>query len=183
MRIRKRYVVLLVILLGGGILVRYALRDIHLDVDLLREGLVRMSGVVLENLEFEREMSGDHWLVNVPLAQRREGRVELSSPDVRRVLADGKKWQLKSEKGVYYEKEESAGLSLLTGTLEVDTRVLNLKSPYLTWAREEHRFVFPLGVTVYDAEFLLSADQAQIEESGVVSLDRGGVIVWRRVAE
>ena len=40
-------------------LVRYAMRDMRLDVDLLREGLMNMPGLVMENMQLAREVSGN----------------------------------------------------------------------------------------------------------------------------
>ena len=183
MRIGKGFIVLLVALFGIGLLVRYAFRDISLDVDLLRESLQRMPGLVLENLEFEREISGDFWQVEIPLAERRDGMVEVRSVDIRRLLANGREWYFKGASGVYSEKEESADLYALLGTLETDVRVLNLESPRLSWSREKNDFFFPYGVTIYDSEFILTAKIASIDESGVVLLDKGGVIEWMKNIE
>ena len=55
MRGRRGLLALLLACLGIALLVRYVMRDLSLDVDLLREGLLHMPGVVMENLEFDRE--------------------------------------------------------------------------------------------------------------------------------
>ena len=183
MKIKKGFVVLFLALFGLGLLIRYALRDINLDLDLLRESLERMPGIVLENMEFEREISGDLWQVRVPLAERRDGEITVSSVDVRRWLPDGKEWYFRSASGVYSEQGESADLKILLGTLETDSRVLNLESPLLSWAKDENIFLFPKGLTLYDAEFILKADLASIDENGVILLDRGGTIRWTKSLE
>jgi hypothetical protein len=181
-KIRKGVVALLAALFGIGLLARYAFRDIALDVDLLRESLQRIPSVVLENLEFEREISGDLWQVRIPLAERRDGRVEVRSVDVTRRMENGREWYFRSAAGFYSEKAESADLISLLGTLETDSRVLNLESPYLSWTpsgTEGSGFFFPRGLLIYDSEFLLTADTASIDEEGVILLDRGGVIKWK----
>jgi hypothetical protein len=196
MKIKKGLVALLGALFGIGLLVRYAFRDISLDTDLLRESLQRMPAMILENLEFEREISGDLWLVRVPLAERRGGVVEVHSVDVSRRLENGKEWYFRSAAGFYSEKAESVDLISLLGTLETDSRVLNLESPHLSWAKTATAdgqtadgqttgsgFFFPKGLVVYDDEFLLTADVASIDEEGVILLDRGGVIKWTKGME
>jgi hypothetical protein len=185
MKIRKGFVVLGMALFCAGLMARYAFRDIRLDVDILRESLERMPQLILENLEFEREVSGDLWRVRVPLVERREGKeakIEVRSVDVRR-LTDGREWYFWSARGFYSEKAESADLLSLLGTLETDTRVLNLESPWLSWSKDENVFLFPKGLTIYDAEFILQSDAASIDVSGVVLLDKGGVIRWRKPPE
>ena len=178
MKIRRSYIFILLALLGIGVLIRYAFRDIDLNVDLLREGLERMPSLVLENLEFEREISGDLWQVNVPLAERNNGMVEVYSVDVHRWLADGKEWYFRSAYGTYREKEGRAELFRLLGTLEADARVMNLESPELFLSQDSGEFLFPKGFTIYDSEFILKTDLASIDESGVILLDRGGTIRW-----
>ena len=185
MKIKKGLVVLGTALFCAGLMARYAFRDIQLDVDILRESLERMPSLILENLEFEREVSGDLWRVRVPLVERREGKeaqIEVRSVDVRR-LTDGREWYFWSARGFYSEKTESADLTSLLGTLETGARVLNLESPWLSWSKDENIFLFPKGLTIYDAEFILQSDAASIDESGVVLLDKGGVIRWRKPPE
>jgi hypothetical protein len=183
MKIKKSFAALLAVLFGAGLLARYAFRDIALDVNLLRENLQRIPSMVLENLEFEREISGDLWQVRIPLAERRDGRVEVRSVDVSRRLANGGEWYFRSAAGFYSEAAGSVDLVALVGTLETDSRVLNLESPCFSWNGSEpdgNGFLFPQGLTVYDDEFLLTAGTASIDEEGVILLDKGGVIRWTK---
>ncbi|MDR3231926.1 MAG: hypothetical protein LBT65_10845, partial [Synergistaceae bacterium] len=89
---KKGHLFLLLALLGIGVLIRYALRDMRLDIDLLREGLERMPTLVVENLEFEREISGDLWRVWIPLAERGAEATLVTSVDVRRRMPGGREW-------------------------------------------------------------------------------------------
>ena len=159
---------------------RYVFSDINLDLDLLRKSLENMPTVVLENLEFEREISGDMWWVRIPLAQRRDDMVEVHSVDVRRRLEDGNEWYFMGSRGFYSETAESADLTGLLGTFETDERVLNLESPFLSWSRNTEVFLFPRGLILYDAEFLLETELASLDASGVVALNEGAVIRWRK---
>jgi hypothetical protein len=182
-KIKKGFIFLMLAVFCVGLMIRYALRDIRLDVDLLREGLERMPGLLLENLEFEREISGDFWRVQIPWAQRSGGRVEVRSLDIHRQLADGGEWYFRSAQGVYFEEAASLDLMSLLGTLGTGSRVLNLESPRFSWSRNENEFLFPEGLTIYDAEFILRADVASLDTSGIVLLDRGGVIRWTKKLE
>ena len=180
MKFIKTHLALLAPLIGIVIMVGYAYRDINLDLDLLRESLSNMPTVVLENLQFERKISGDLWQVRVPVAEPRDGMVEIRSVDVLRRLADGKEWFFMGARGFYSESAESADLSRLLGTLETDTRVLNLESPYLTWRARENVFLFPEGFTLYDAEFILKTPLASLDASGTVALDNG-TLRWKKL--
>jgi len=182
MVIKKSHLFLLLALFGIGVMVRYVFRDINLDLDLLRESLENMPVVVMENLEFEREISGELWQVRVPVAERRDKMIELHSMDVRRKLADGKEWFFLGSRGVYSEAAESADVTRLLGTLETGARVLNLESPFLSWSRSENVFLFPMGLSIYDAELILETELASLDAQGVMELNNG-VIRWRKIAE
>jgi len=180
MRFKKSHLFLLLALLGVGIMARYVIKDYNLDLDLLRDSLKNLPVMVMENLEFEREISGELWQVRIPLAERRDEMIEVRSVDVRRMLADGKEWFFMGARGVYSEAAESADLTRLLGTLETDTRMLNLESPSLSWSRSENIFLFPMGLTIYDAEFILETDLASIDASGVIALNKGAVVRWKK---
>ena len=180
MKIKKGPVFLLLALLALGILIRYAFRDIKLDVDLLKESLERMPGLVLENLEFEREISGDLWQVQIPYAERQGDMIQVRSVDVRRWLADGKEWYFWGSQGIYRDDEGTADLTRLLGTMETDARVLNLESPHLLWNQADEEFFFPEGFILYDDEFILTAEVASIDDAGMILLDKGGTVKWMR---
>jgi len=183
MKFRKSHLMLLLTLFAIGIMARYVFSDINLDVDLLRESLENMPVMVLQNLEFEREISDDRWWVRIPLAERRDGIVEVHSVDVLRRLADGSEWFFMGSHGLYSEAAVSADLTRLLGTLETSTRVLNLESPFLSWSGNEDVLLFPMGLTIYDAEFLLETDLASLDVSGVMALNEGAVIRWKKLPE
>jgi len=182
MVIRKGHLVLFLMLFGIGIMARYVFMDINLDLELLRKSLENMPVVVLENLEFEREISGGLWRVQVPVAERRDGMIELSSVDVRRRQADGKEWFFMGSRGLYSETAESADVTLLFGTMETNARVLNLESPLLSWSKNENVFLFPKGLSIYDAELILETDLASLDAQGVMELNKG-VIRWRKAKD
>ena len=180
MRGRRGLLALLLACLGIALLVRYVMRDLSLDVDLLREGLLHMPGVVMENLEFDREVSGDRWRVRLPLAEKLGERVMVRSVDIRRRTESGGEWYFFGAQGVYSNDERAASIEGLLGTLETPTRVLNLESPRLDWREAGREFSFPLGLTLYDDEFVLRTSEASMDESGVVVLEKGGTVTWTK---
>jgi len=180
MRGRRGLLALLLACLGIALLVRYVMRDLSLDVDLLREGLLHMPGIVMENLEFDREVSGDRWRVRLPLAEKRGEQVMVRSVDIRRRMGSGGEWYFFGAQGVYSNDERAASIKGLLGTLETPTRVLNLESPRLDWREAGGEFSFPLGLTLYDDEFVLRTSEASMDESGVVVLEKGGTVTWTK---
>ena len=166
--------------LGFVVLVRYAMRDMQLDVDLLREGVARMPGVVMENIQLERAVSGDMWRVRVPVLERLGDAVSVRSVDVRRSLSSGGEWYFFGSEGVYSHDVKAARLRGLLGTLETSGRVWNLESAELCWVEERSEFTFPEGLILYDQEFFLKTAEASMDESGLVLLEKGGSLQWTR---
>ena len=169
-----------VLVVGIVALVRYAMRDMRLDVDLLREGLMNMPGLVMENMQLAREVSGDVWHVRVPYLERRGELVAVRSVDVRRQIREGGEWYLFGAEGVYSNDERTACVNGLLGTLEAPARIWNLESPRVLWSEASGDFVFPRGLTLYDDEFLLSAPEASMDRTGVVLLEKGGQLQWTK---
>ena len=184
MRIGKGCFVSLLVILGVVWLAWHAYWDSRLvPENLLNAAKEEMPAQVAENVDFSRVISEDLWRVHTPRAERYDEKVVMYSSDVWRQFTNGREWYFRSAYTVYSEKAESADFTPLLGTLETNTRVLNLESPYLAWTKKEKEFLFPKGVTLYDAEFLLVADVASIDEDGVILLDKGGVITWTKRPE
>ncbi|MBQ9418846.1 MAG: hypothetical protein IJU31_00560 [Synergistaceae bacterium] len=165
--------------IGIVVLVRFAMRDMSLDVDLLRETLMRMPGIVMENIQFSREVSGDMWHVKIPYLDREGNLFTVKSLDVtREIHNDGGEWAFFGREGLYSFDQSVATVSDLQGRLDTKKRIWTLNSPRLNWAQENNTFVFPEGLVIYDSEFLLRTPIASMDNSGVILLEQGGVIQW-----
>ena len=169
---------------GLVVLVRYAMRDMQLDVDLLRDSLMNMPALVMENIQMAREISGDIWRVKVPYLDREGNTVRLRSLDIRRQLSGDKgEWYFFGREGIYSHDIKKASITGLLGTLEADTRIWNLQSNRLDWQENKNSLVFPEGLVIYDDEFMLKTPIASIDKSGVILLEKGGVIQWVKPLE
>ena len=84
-----------------AVLVRYATRDMNLNVDLLREGLMRMPGLVTENINLERTISEDLWRVHVPYLERDGAKITVRSLDITRRIKEGGEWYFFGAEGFY----------------------------------------------------------------------------------
>ena len=171
------------LLIGIFVLVRFAMRDMKLDVDLLRESLMRMPGIVMENIQFSREVSGDMWRVKIPYLDRDGNLFTVKSLDVvREIHNDGGEWAFFGERGCYSFDQAVATVSGLQGKLDTKKRIWTLESPRLNWRQENNTFTFPEGLVIYDTEFLLRTPTASMDNSGVILLEQGGVIQWVKPA-
>ena len=179
-RISPKKIVLALVILGIVRLVQYAISDMNLDIDLLRESLINMPGIVMENIRFSRVISGDLWQVRLPYLEQRDKTVNFRSADIKRTLSGDKgQWTFFGEAGIYSDDEKTASLSGLTGTISDEARTWLLESPILTWQEKNNTLIFPQGLTLQDNEFSLTASIASTDNSRVILLQHGGVIIWR----
>ncbi|MBR0151919.1 MAG: hypothetical protein IJP89_11215 [Synergistaceae bacterium] len=179
LRITPLRILLLLSSLILVVLVRYAIRDMNLDVDLLRESLLNMPGVVMENIRLSREISGDIWRVQIPYLDRDGETINMKSLDiVREISGDKGEWKFFGHSGTYSHDVKAASITGLQGTLDENGRSWELESPKLTWTEESGSLVFPEGLVVYDGEFMLRSPLASMDTSGVILLQHGGVIKW-----
>lgn len=162
-------------------LVRNAIRDSKLDVDLLRESLLNMPGIVMQNIRFSRTVSGDLWQVRLPYLEQRDKAVNFRSADIRRSLSGDKgQWLFFGQSGIYSDDTKTASISNLTGSINDTKRTWLLESPKLTWLNENNTFIFPQGLTIHDNEFSLRTPLASTDNSRVILLQHGGVIKWSK---
>ena len=151
----------------------------NLDIDLLRDSLLNMPGMVMENIKLSREVSGDIWRVQIPYLDRDGDTINMKSLDITREISGDKgEWKFVGQSGKYSHDVKAASISGLQGNLYDSRRSWSLESPKLTWTEESNSLVFPEGLTVYDGEFMLRTPLASMDRSGVILLQHGGVIKW-----
>lgn len=161
-------------------LVKYAISDMNLDVDLLRESLLNMPGIIMENIRFSREISGDLWQIRLPYLEQRDKTVNFHSADIKRILSGDKgQWSFFGTSGIYSDDEKTASIYDLKGSLQDESRSWVLESPVITWQEKNNTLFFPKGLTIHDSEFSLNTPIASTDNSRVILLQHGGVIRWQ----
>ena len=180
-RISPKKIILALVILGTVRLVQYAISDMNLDIDLLRESLLNMPGMVMENIRFSREISGDLWQVKLPYVEEKNKLLIFRSADISRTLSGDKgRWSFFGKAGTYSDDAKTASITGLTGTLQDNNRTWILESPKFTWQDKNTTFTFPEGLTIRDEEFSLVTPIASTDNSRVILLQHGGVIRWRK---
>ncbi len=183
-KISATAIFIVMLFIGLVVLVDFARRDMKLDVDLLRESLQNMPGMVMENIQMSREFSGDIWSVNVPMLQQDGSLIRLKSVDITRTMSGDKgEWYFFGNEGVFSSDTKEVSINRLLGTIEGAGRTWNVESKRLDWKDGSNAVVFPEGLTIYDSEFMLQTPQASVDRSGVVLFQRGGVIKWIKPSE
>ena len=181
MKITRTKIFMGLLFIGLVTLVQYAVRDMNLNIDLLRESLMKIPGIVMENINMSREISGDIWLVKIPYLEQEGNTAYVKSIDIRREISgDNREWTFFGQSGIYSHDEKTASINNLSGKLETEDRILTLTGKKLTWQEKNNTFIFSEGLEIYDNEFSLNTTNASMDNSGVILLPKGGVIRWVR---
>ena len=163
MKLSKTRIIMCALFFGLVALVRYAIRDINLDVDLLRDSLMNMPALIMENIQMSREISGDIWRVKIPYLDREGSIVHMKSLDIRRQISpDKREWYFFGREGIYSHDIKAASINGLLGTLQEKSRTWNLESSKLNWQDGKDSLVFPEGLLIYDEEFMGKTTRALI---------------------
>ena len=179
MKLSRTKIVMASLFIGLVVVVSYARRDIQLDVDLLRESLLSMPAIVMENIQFSREVSGDMWRIKLPYLDREGETIHMRSLDIRRQLSGDKgEWSFFGRDGIYSNDIKAASISGLIGTINNGGRTWSLESGRIDWQDGRGSIVFSEGLTIYNGELMFKTPTASIDTSGVLLLEKGGVIQW-----
>ena len=183
-RISAAKIIIFLLFIGLVVLVDFAKRDMNLDVDLLRESLQNMPGMVMENIQMSREFSGDIWSINIPMLQQDGSLLRIRSIDITRTMSGDKgEWYFFGTDGVLSSDTKEVSIKRLLGTIEGAGRTWNVESRRLDWKDGSNAVVFPDGITIYDSEFMIQTPQASVDRNGVVLFQQGGVIKWIKPSE
>ena len=118
-KISKAKIIIALFFIGILVLVEYAMSDLNLNVDLLRDSVSKMPGMMMQNIQLSRVISGDTWRVKIPYLDRDGDIVNMKSLDVRREISGDKgEWYFFGHSGIYSMDKQIASVNGLLGTLQ-----------------------------------------------------------------
>ena len=159
-------------------LISYLIHDVKLNVEIIKLGISDVPEIRLENIKFERDISGSHWKINIPSLERQRGVVRISSIDVFRELSHGAMWEIRGNDGEYIESSEIAEFNDISGLIEVDGQVFKLYAPCILWEKSGDLVTFSKGFAIRGEFSSISADKAKVEAGNLITIEEGGEIIW-----
>jgi len=166
------------LLLFTAIIISYLIHDIGLNTEIIKLAITDVPDLRLENIKFERDISGAIWKINVPSLERQKGVVKILSIDVTRELPNGHIWEIKSDNGEYMEDSEIAAFNEISGDIAVDGQVFKLYAPYALWEKNRDLVTFSKGFAIRGEFSSIFADEAKIEAGNLIIIEKGGEIIW-----
>ena len=156
----------------------YLIHDVRLNLEIMKLGITDIPEIRLENIKFERDISGARWKVSIPGLERKRGVVKILSIDISRELASGDIWELKGDSGEYIENSEIAVFNKISGRMVMDGQVYELYAPAVLWEKSGDLVTLSNGVAIKGGAGSISADKAKVEAGNLIIMEKGGEIIW-----
>ena len=158
-------------------MVYFLIHDVGLNVEIMRLAITDIPELRLENIRFERDISGTHWRINIPSLERQSGIVRILSIYISREFSNGDIWEIRGNDGEYIENAETATFNEISGNVVVDGQVFEIHTPHALWERSGDLVTLSKGIVIRGGFGSISADKAKIEAGNLIIME-GGEIIW-----
>ena len=168
--------VLLAVIGAVGLAGYYLWRDLNLPENTVFK---KLPDVVVENLNFWREVNGREWQVAAVSAEREGDAVKASSIDlsIRDEAAD-RRTDLRAISGDFSQDTSNVTLHTIDGVLFHAGGSVDVTAPLARYDSETGSWVFPQGVEMWDEETRLTGERATVTPEGIFTVERGAKILW-----
>lgn len=174
---RRRNVILVLLCLGIVVAGFVLWRDLSLP-ERARE--TAKTQVLIQNLELEREISGDIFRIRAMEARKmQDERIEASSLDVRASLSGGGQWQLKAVSGSL-EPGGEIRLSSVFASKPGKGMNLDITAKEALWNPEQRQWDFEEGVLLRQGILSAGANRGMADPSGRVTLLGEAWATWEK---
>jgi hypothetical protein len=174
-RNRDRFLLALSVVAALGAFVLW--RDLSLPE---RARQTAKTQVLIENLQLEREISGDLFRVQAKEARKlQDERVEASSLDVDANLRSGDRWQMRAASGSL----ETHGEIRLSDVFATNLRKgpdLDLEAKTVRWNPERRRWDLEGGITLRQGDMRAGGNSGMADPNGRVTLSGEAWATWQK---
>jgi hypothetical protein len=166
-----------VFLIIAASLVYFLMRDLGLPLSITS---VRLPDVIVENIDFRREIDGREWHVVARTAEHDSGRIRADSLRVHVSEPEaGRSAELEAVSGEFTQDGGDVLLYSLEGVVVTPDRSIDVIAPRAFYGGSEKIWTLDGGVTLRDGSSYMKGGSARIDPDGVVSIDKGVEARWR----
>lgn len=159
-----------------GLAAFYMWRDLNLPVNMVFE---KLPDVVVENLNFRREVEGREWQVAAVMAEREDNVVKASSIDLSiQDEVEGRRTDLRAVSGDFSEETSDVTLHSIDGVLSHSGGSVDMTAPFARYDSETGVWFFSQGIEMWDEDTRLTGEMATVTPEGVFTVERGAKILW-----
>ncbi|AER66320.1 hypothetical protein Tlie_0585 [Thermovirga lienii DSM 17291] len=134
--------------------------------------------VTLEDVEVQRDISGDLWTLHAERAQRFGDKNNLELIKVKSVTKDGALWFMDAPRGTVTDDGKVAELWNVKGRAEKFNPPFSWKGKKAQWNQEGNCWLFPEGLSIEGRDFFAEGSLGVVEMSGKVTLEGGAYARW-----
>jgi len=134
--------------------------------------------VTLEDVEVQRDISGDLWTLQAERAQRFGEKNNLEVIRVKSSTKNGALWFMDAPKGTVTDDGKVAELWDVEGRAEKFTHPFSWRGKKAQWDQDGNRWLFPEGLSIEGKDFFAEGASGVVEMSGRVTLEGGAYARW-----
>jgi len=134
--------------------------------------------VTLENIEVQREISGDFWTLQAERAERFGNKTNLEVIKVKSATKEGPLWFMDAPRGTVTDDGNLAELWEVEGHAEKFTPAFKWSGRHALWDQKGKRWLFPEGLTIQGEDFLAKGARGAVDMSGKITLEDGAYARW-----
>lgn len=153
----------------------YFLRDLRLSgIDL------DIPDIVVENIEINREINGDEWLLVSPRAEHRQGMIYGQSLDVTITDPAGNISKLFAVSGEFSRESENVTLIDISADIKRDNKDIHMRSGRAYYNSKKETWYFSNDVMLNDGSVKVSGPEGFYDvKEGLSQITGGGTVTWQ----
>lgn len=174
-RFRRRRITFFLSLALFAVVTFYFLRDLRLSgIDL------DIPDIVVENIEINREINGNKWLLVSPRVEHRQGMIYGQSLDVTITDPAGLISKIFAANGEFSRESENVTLLDVSADIKRDDRDIQMKSGRAYYDSEKETWYFSNDVMLSDGSVEVSGPEGFYDvREGLSQITGGGTVTWQ----
>jgi len=174
----KAFPVFIVILIFVGVFAFGVFHDLRLDRTTVNEDK-KDTGIRISNLGFERDISGDIWIMNSESAIKTDSSIKGYSVDISMRSKDGREWKAWSPEALYSETERSLVMKDARGEGAGKQTNMEWSAKTAIFLEDKEEWSFPDGIDIFNKSIDIHGTEAKVDIDGTIKLEDGAKAIWK----
>src|SRR6056297_2706495 len=174
----KAFPVFIVILIFVGVFAFGVFHDLRLDRTTVNEEK-KETGIKFSNLGFERDISGDIWIMNSESAIKMDSTIKGYSVDIYMRSKDGREWKAWSPEALYSEMERSLVMKDAMGEGAGEQAKMEWRARTAIFLEDKQEWSFPDGIDIFNESINIHGTEAKVDNDGTIKLEDGAEAIWK----
>jgi|SRR6056297_105729 len=174
----KACLIVIIILIFAGLFAFGIFHDLRLDRTTVNEEKDD-TGIRISNLGFERDISGDVWIMNSESAIKMDSSIKGYSVDIYMKSEDGRAWKAWSPEARYSETERSLVMKDARGEGSGKQVSMEWRAKRAIFLEDKEEWSFPDGIDIFNKSIDIHGTEAKVDIDGTIKLEDGATAIWK----